>query len=243
LRPGLPQGRRIELLLRLRDEYGNIVSPRAFLPAAERYNLMPTIDRWVVRTALAALAGDSDHRVESCSINLSGQNLTDASFLSFILEQISRTAVPPGKLCFEITETAAVTHLERARDFISTLREAGCHFSLDDFGSGLSSFGYLKSLPVDFLKIDGRFVKDLLEDPVDRAMVDAINRMGHLMGLNTVAEFVESPAIMEELRSIGVDFAQGFAVSRPARFVLGRPSANDELGRPGAATMGRADLP
>jgi diguanylate cyclase (GGDEF)-like protein/PAS domain S-box-containing protein len=240
LRPGLSQGRRIELLLRLRDEQGNIVSPRAFLPAAERYNLMPTIDRWVVRTALAALAGDSDHRVESCSINLSGQNLTDASFLSFVLEQIRRHAVPPGKLCFEITETAAVTHLERARDVISTLREAGCHFSLDDFGSGLCSFGYLKSLPVDFLKIDGRFVKDLLEDPIDRAMVDAINRMGHLMGLNTVAEFVESPRIIEELRSIGVDFAQGFAVSQPARFVLGRPSAYDELGRPGAATMGRA---
>jgi diguanylate cyclase (GGDEF)-like protein/PAS domain S-box-containing protein len=240
LRSGLSQGRRIELLLRLRDEQGNIVSPRAFLPAAERYNLMPTIDRWVVRTALAALAGDSDHRVESCSINLSGQNLTDASFLSFVLEQIRRHAVPPGKLCFEITETAAVTHLERARDVISTLREAGCHFSLDDFGSGLSSFGYLKSLPVDFLKIDGRFVKDLLEDPIDRAMVDAINRMGHLMGLNTVAEFVESPTIIEELRSIGVDFAQGFAVSQPARFVLGRPSAYDELGRPGSATMGRA---
>ena len=240
LRSGLSQGRRIELLLRLRDEQGNIVSPRAFLPAAERYNLMPTIDRWVVRTALAALAGDSDHRVESCSINLSGQNLTDASFLSFVLEQIRRHAVPPGKLCFEITETAVVTHLERARDVISTLREAGCHFSLDDFGSGLSSFGYLKSLPVDFLKIDGRFVKDLLEDPIDRAMVDAINRMGHLMGLNTVAEFVESPAIIEELRSIGVDFAQGFAVSQPARFVLGRPSAYDELGRPGSATMGRA---
>jgi EAL domain-containing protein (putative c-di-GMP-specific phosphodiesterase class I) len=243
LRPGLSQGRRIELLLRLRDEDGSIVSPLAFLPAAERYNLMPTIDRWVVRTALAVLAGDSDHRLESCSINLSGQNLTDDSFLSFVLEQIGRHAVPPGKLCFEITETAAVTHLERARDFISTLRQAGCHFSLDDFGSGLSSFGYLKSLPVDFLKIDGRFVKDMLEDRIDRAMVDAINRMGHMMGLNTVAEFVESPAIIEELRNIGVDFAQGFATSRPAAFELGRQSvtAGDGPGGPEGTAMGRAD--
>ena len=243
LRPGLSRGRRIELLLRLRGEDGSIVSPQAFLPAAERYNLMPAIDRWVVRTALATLAGDSDHRVESCSINLSGQNLTDDSFLSFVLEQIGRHAVPPGKLCFEITETAAVTHLERARDFISTLRQAGCHFSLDDFGSGLSSFGYLKSLPVDVLKIDGRFVKYMLEDPIDQAMVDAINRMGHMMGLSTVAEFVESPAIIEELRSIGVDFAQGFAISRPAAFELGRPLATtgDEPGCPESATMGRAD--
>ena len=244
LRSGLSRGRRIELLLRMRDEDGNIVSPQVFLRAAERYNLMPTIDRWVVRTALATLAGDSDHLVESCSINLSGQNLTDDSFLGFVLEQIDRYGVLPSNLCFEITETAAITHLERAREFISTLRQAGCHFSLDDFGSGLSSFGYLKSLPVDFLKIDGRFVKDMLEDPIDRAMVDAINRMGHMMGLSTVAEFVESPAIIEALRSIGVDFAQGFAISRPAPFDLGRLSAiaGDEPRRPGAATVGRADL-
>ena len=244
LQPDQSRGRRVELLLRLRDEDGTIVSPQAFLPAAERYNLMPAIDRWVVRTALAILAGDGDYRIESCSINLSGQNLTDDSFLTFVLEQIGRNAVPPGKLCFEITETAAITHLERAREFISTLRQAGCHFSLDDFGSGLSSFGYLKSLPVDFLKIAGHFVTDMLEDPIDRAMVDAINRMGHMMGLSTVAECVESPAVIEELRSIGVDFAQGVALSRPAPFELGRPAgtAGDEPGRPGAAKMGRADL-
>lgn len=220
LRPSESRGRRIELLLRLRDKDGSIVSPLAFLPAAERYNLMPSIDRWVVRTALATLAGDSDQEVESCSINLSGQNLTDESFLSFVLDQIGRHAVPPGKLCFEITETAAVTHLEQARDFISTLRQAGCHFSLDDFGSGLSSFGCLKSLPVDFLKIDGRFVKDMLDDPIDRAMVDAINRMGHMMHLSTVAECVESPTMIEELKTIGVDFVQGFGVSRPEPFAL-----------------------
>jgi diguanylate cyclase (GGDEF)-like protein/PAS domain S-box-containing protein len=221
LRPGPSRGRRIELLLRMREEDGSIVSPLAFLPAAERYNLMPAIDRWVVRTALAALAGDRDDRVEFCSINLSGQNLADESFLGFVLEQIGRHGVPPGKLCFEVTETTAVTHLGRARDFISALRQTGCHFSLDDFGSGLSSFAYLKSLPVDFLKIHGRFVKDMLKDPIDRAMVDTINRFGHMLALRTVAEFVESAAVLEELRSIGVDFAQGSAIAPPAAFELG----------------------
>ena len=220
LRPGLSHGQRIELLLRLRDERGTVVSSETFLPAAERYNLMPSIDRWVVRTALATLADDNRHRVESCSINLSGHNLTDPSFLEFVLEQIGRNAILPEKLCFEITETAVVTHLEQAREFISTLRQVGCQFSLDDFGSGLSSFGYLKTLPVDFLKIDGRFVRDLLQDRVDHAMVDAINRTGHLMGLGTVAEFVESSAIVAELTRIGVDFAQGFAFSHPVPFAL-----------------------
>jgi diguanylate cyclase (GGDEF)-like protein/PAS domain S-box-containing protein len=245
LRPTLSRGRRIEVLLRLREQDGSIVSPLAFLPAAERYNLMPTIDRWVVRTALATLAGDSGQEVEACSINLSGQNLTDESFLRFVLEQIGRHAVPPGKLCFEITETAAVTHLEQARDFISALRQAGCHFSLDDFGSGLSSFGYLKSLPVDFLKIDGRFMKDMLDDPIDRAMVDTINRMGHMMGLSTVAECVENPAMIEELRIMGVDFAQGFGVSRPEPFALASSPgmASDEPGIRGRATTGGAHLP
>lgn len=218
LRLGLPRGRQIELLLRLRDEDGGLVSPQAFLAAAERYSLMPTLDRWVVRTALAKLAGDGGREVESCTINLSGQNLTDDGFLNFVMEQINRNGVPPAKLCFEMTETAAVTHLERARDFASTLREAGCHFSLDNFGNGLSSFGYLKSLPVDYLKIDGRLIKDMLEDPMDRAMVDAINRVGHVMSFSTVANFVENREVIEELRRIGVDFAQGFAISRPVPF-------------------------
>jgi diguanylate cyclase (GGDEF)-like protein/PAS domain S-box-containing protein len=234
LRPDLPVGRRIELLLGLRGEDGSLVSPSAFLPAAERYNLMPMIDRWVVRTALAQLVIDGAQAVESCSINLSSQSLTDESFPGFILEQIERTGMPPSKLCFEITETAAVTHLEQAREFISTLRRAGCHFSLDAFGSGLSSFGYLQSLSVDWLKIAGHFVKGMLDDPVDRAMVDAINRVGHVVGLSTVAQCVESPAMIEELRAMGVDFAQGFALSRPEPFELAStPSAGHAQDRAG----------
>ncbi len=206
-----------EVLLRLIDEAGRVVPPMAFIPAAERYNLMPTIDRWVVRTLLtwmkanlALLPADS-----SVSINLSGQSLGDDSFGDFIEEQLLSSGIPPSRICFEITETAAISNLSRALRLMSGLRARGCHFALDDFGSGLSSFAYLKNLPVDSIKIDGAFVRDMLNDPTDFAMVEAIARIGHVMGLKTIAEYVESEAIMHRLAELGVDFVQGFGIHRP----------------------------
>jgi diguanylate cyclase (GGDEF)-like protein/PAS domain S-box-containing protein len=206
-----------EVLLRLIDEAGRVVPPMAFIPAAERYHLMPTIDRWVVRTLMAwmkanllVLPADS-----SVSINLSGQSLGDDSFGDFIEEQLLASGIPPSRICFEITETAAISNLSRALRLMSALRARGCHFALDDFGSGLSSFAYLKNLPVDSIKIDGAFVRDMLNDPTDFAMVEAIARIGHVMGLKTIAEYVESEAIMHRLAELGVDFVQGFGIHRP----------------------------
>ncbi len=179
---------------------------------------MPTIDRWVVRTTLGKLReaqGPAEAPPFRCTINLSGQSLTDEHFLDFVLSQFHECDIPGEAVCFEITETAAITNLSRARTFIAILKEMGCDFALDDFGSGLSSFGYLKGLQVDYIKIDGGFVKDMVSDELDCAMVDSINQIGHVMGLKTIAEFVESEAIMEELRRLGVDFAQGYAIARP----------------------------
>jgi len=206
-----------ELLLRMRDEDGNIVPPEAFLPAAERYNLSVRLDRWVVREAFRLLTRDPDHleRLFLCSINLSGVSLADEDFLIFVTTELASTGVPPRKVCFEITETAAIANLPGAMRFIEVLRRLGCRFALDDFGSGLSSFAYLKSLPVDFLKIDGVFVKDIIEDPIDRELVRSINQIGHVMGKRTIAEFVETPEILSALSEIGVDYAQGFELGRP----------------------------
>ncbi len=212
-------GEHFEVLLRLIDETGNIVAPGVFLPAAEKYNLMPTIDRWVVRYLLSGhdefhrrLAGDGS---VTCSINLSGASLNDENFPAFLRERIAASRVPPQVLCFEITETVAIANLSRAAAFMRQLKEIGCCISLDDFGSGMSSFGYLKTLPVDYLKIDGLLVKNIAGDQTDLAMVEAINRIGHLMGLQTIAEFVENDAILAKLREIGVDFAQGFGLHKP----------------------------
>jgi diguanylate cyclase (GGDEF)-like protein len=211
-----------EVLLRMLDERGNVVPPMAFIPAAERYNLMPSIDRWVIRTALATLArlaaepgGDP---VELCAINLSGASIGDDRFLDFVREQLSHFAVPHQTICFEITETAAIANLDKAAKFINELKATGCRFSLDDFGAGMSSFAYLKHLPVDFLKIDGAFVKDMADDPIDRAMVEAINSVGHVMGKQTIAEFVDSDRVLKALEEIGVDYAQGYGVGRPRPF-------------------------
>jgi diguanylate cyclase (GGDEF)-like protein/PAS domain S-box-containing protein len=203
-----------EILLRMLDDDGAVVSPGSFLPAAERYNLMPRIDRWVVQQATQWLA-DHPKRTQCCSINLSGQSLGDEQLLDFILAQLKRTDLHPERVCFEITETAAITNLTRAVRFIGALREYGCRFLLDDFGSGLSSFGYLKNLPVDFLKIDGSFVRNIHRSPIDRAMVAAINDIGHVMGLRTVAEFVENEDIRTLLCHQGVDFGQGFGIALP----------------------------
>jgi diguanylate cyclase (GGDEF)-like protein/PAS domain S-box-containing protein len=206
-----------ELLVRMEDEAGNMVLPGAFLPVTERYNLSGRLDRWVISTAFRWFADHPAHleRLFLCAINLSGLSLGDEKFLAFVKAQFKKWRVPPEKLCFEITETVAITNLTDATVFIQSLKELGCRFALDDFGSGLSSFAYLKNLPVDFLKIDGIFVKDILDDPMDLAMVRSINEIGQVMGKQTIAEFVENDAILEKLREIGVDYAQGYGISRP----------------------------
>jgi EAL domain-containing protein (putative c-di-GMP-specific phosphodiesterase class I) len=151
----------------------------------------------------------------TCTVNLSGPSLCDEHFLEFIKRQFALYKVPYKHLCFEITETAAITNLAKAMDFISELRSLGCRFSLDDFGSGLSSFTYLKNMQVDYLKIDGSFVRDMVDDPMDAAMVSSINQIGHVMGLKTIAEFVENEAVLVKLREMGVDFVQGYGVEYP----------------------------
>lgn len=215
------QGEHYELLLRLREEDGRLVPPMAFIPAAERYNLMPAIDRWVIATFFEyAARRRNPSRGDTFAINLSGTSINDPSFLSYIIAQFERTGAAPQSICFEITETAAIANLTRATALMTALKEMGCRFSLDDFGSGLSSFGYLKNLPVDYLKIDGSFVKGILNDRVDRAMVDAINRVGHIIGIQTIAEFVDNDKVLEELRVIGVDFAQGYGIHQPQQLEL-----------------------
>jgi len=187
-----------ELLIRMQDEFGNMISPGAFLPAAELYGLSTKLDRWVLSSAFAWLDNHPRHvdELSLCAINLSGHSLGDEQFLDFVVDLFVTSRVPASKICFEITETAAIANLEHASRFIGTLKALGSRFALDDFGSGLSSFAYLKTLPVDFLKIDGMFIRDIHEDPIHLAMVQSINEVGHLMGMETVAEFVECDAIV-----------------------------------------------
>jgi diguanylate cyclase (GGDEF)-like protein/PAS domain S-box-containing protein len=211
------EGEHYEILLRMRDEMGNIVPPMAFIPAAERYGLMPLLDRWVIRNAFAQYKDRHPPGTHhgTCAINLSGTSICDEYVLAFIREQFHYYKVPPQAICFEVTETSAIANLTQAAVLIRELKAMGCRIALDDFGSGMSSFAYLKHLPVDYLKIDGGFVKDMIDDPIDHAMVEAINRIGHVMGIRTVAEFVENDLILEELRKMGVDFAQGYGVEKP----------------------------
>ena len=206
-----------EVLVRLRGEHGDLVPPGAFIPAAERYHLMPKIDRWVVSATLRWLAANLQRPgiASHYSINLSGQSLSDEGFLGFVVEQLEATGVPGEKICFEITETAAVATLGHAMRCVSVLKQKGCRFSLDDFGSGWSSFAYLKSLAVDFLKIDGSFVKDMARNPLDLAIVSSVVQIGHAMGLQTIAEFVETVEILNRLHGAGVDYAQGYAIGKP----------------------------
>jgi diguanylate cyclase (GGDEF)-like protein/PAS domain S-box-containing protein len=208
---------RCELLLRLEDETGDVVPPGAFLPAAERYDLAVAIDQWVVSHALDWLAAHPSFidQVAHCAINLSGHSLADTKMAAFIESQFQTTKVPPGKICFEVTETAAIANLGAAATLFDRLKELGCKFALDDFGTGLSSFGYLKNLPVDYLKIDGIFVKDIAGDPIDFAIVKSINELGHVTGKKTIAEFAENDAIVEKLRALEVDYAQGYSIGRP----------------------------
>lgn len=221
------EGEHMELLLRLRDGDGDkLIPPGAFIPAAERFGMMSAIDRWVVRTALRTIAsrGTLTYRA-TYSINLSGVTLTDDLFQTFLRDALASTGVAPELLCFEITETSAVANLERATAFIESMRQLGCRFALDDFGVGMSSLTYLKRLPVDYLKIDGSFVREMLIDRSDRATVEMINHLAHMAGKKTIAEFVETPAILAALKEMGVDYAQGYAVSRPSPFLAGAEEA------------------
>jgi diguanylate cyclase (GGDEF)-like protein len=207
----------LEIMLRMQDGNGKLVPPGAFIPAAERYNLMASLDRWVITETLKWLKTNAScaERFGKCSVNISGQSVSDARFLDYLMELLSDPAIPAHKICFEITETSAIINLNEASEFITRLRGAGCSFALDDFGSGISSFAYLKNLPVDYLKIDGAFVRDIVDDPIDAAMVRSINEIGHVMGKKTIAEFVENEDILDMLRKIGVDYAQGYAIGAP----------------------------
>ena len=210
-----------EILLRLFDRNGILIPPMKFIPAAEHYDLMPTIDRWVISTFFASYQKYCQSNESSSisktiyTINLSGSSINSEQFFVFLKEQLAIHDIVPEKICFEITETAAIANLTKAAQFISEIKDLGCSFALDDFGSGMSSLAYLKNLPVDYLKIDGNFVKNIVDDPIDRATVECFNRIGEVMNIQTIAEFVENDAIMAQLREIGVNYAQGYGIERP----------------------------
>ena len=219
-----------ELLLRMRDEHGKLVMPDMFIPAAERYNLMSKLDRWVIHEALTQLADrnpESDTARFTIAINLSGTSLSEDRFLEYVIDELEKQKLPADAICFEITETAAISNLSRVIHFMQVLKKLGCKFSLDDFGSGLSSFTYLKNLPVDYLKIDGQFIHNVAEDPVDESMVMAINQVGKAMGIKTIAERVESKEVLDKLSELGVEFAQGYYIARPASVQTFEPWADD----------------
>ncbi|MBA1291742.1 EAL domain-containing protein [Pseudomonas lurida] len=226
----------IEILLRLHDEAGRIILPDSFIPAAERYGLMTSLDRWVVENVFKIIARCQQERpgrsMAMCAINLSGITIGDDDFLGFLHEKFETYRIAPEMICFEITETSAIANLGSAIRFINELKALGCHFSLDDFCAGMSSFAYLKHLPVDFLKIDGSFVKDMLDDPINRAMVEVINHIGHVMGKRTIAEFVETPQIEQALLDIGVDYAQGYLIEQPQLFTFDSLQCRPERPQP-----------
>jgi diguanylate cyclase (GGDEF)-like protein/PAS domain S-box-containing protein len=220
--------RSYELLLRMRDEFGRVIPPGAFLPAAERYNLSQRLDRWVVAAAFAWLAANprAADQIGRVFVNLSSDSVSDPQLLEFIRDQMRLTGVPGHKLGFEITETAAMGNLTRANQLLSGLRSLGCSFGLDDFGSGISSFTYLKALAVDFVKIDGLFVGNIVNDAVDLEMVRSITDIAHVMGKKVIAESVESDDVLAKLRELGVDYAQGFALGVPGSLeIIGSESA------------------
>jgi diguanylate cyclase (GGDEF)-like protein len=224
LDPEADEGVHVELLLRMRDPAGGAILPGAFIGAAERYGLMPAVDRWVIRSALANFSRlhPCGAQLHSCSINLSGASVEDDGLADFILDSVATFGVQPQRLCFEITETVAVRDLQRVAQVIERLRAAGCRIALDDFGVGMSSFGYLKSLPVDSIKIDGSFVRDLGREPVSRIIIDAVTRIGHERQLQVLAEWVEEESVLSVLRELGVDYAQGFLLHRPERVMFQR---------------------
>jgi EAL domain-containing protein (putative c-di-GMP-specific phosphodiesterase class I) len=203
----------------MRSEDGTLVAPGEFIPAAERYNVMPMIDRWVVQQALQSLAhvqgAAPSETPYTISVNLSGTSLNDDGFLEFLISELQNHSLSHGAVCFEITETAAIANLAKVNHFMREVKSRGCLFSLDDFGSGLSSFMFLKSLPVDFLKIDGQFIQNVTVDNIDRSMVMAITQIGQAMGIRTIAERVESVPVLQALAAIGVEYAQGFLIAEP----------------------------
>jgi Amt family ammonium transporter len=213
----LAHGPAIEVLVRLIGEDGTVIVPGEFLKAAERYRLMSLVDRWVVQTALSAL-GRGALRLpagRSLSINLSGQTLGDAQFLEFVVDCLDRTGVPPAQVCFEVTESSVVANLDYARRFIGVLHGMGCQFALDDFGSGLGSFTNLKTLPMDFLKIDGAYTRDLGSDAVNQAMVAAMIKLARTLDFQIIAEQVEDTASLEAARGMGIQYIQGYILGRP----------------------------
>jgi diguanylate cyclase (GGDEF)-like protein/PAS domain S-box-containing protein len=217
-----------EILLRLVDESGELVLPMAFIPAAERYHLIPAIDQWVIRTFFSQYEKHQQQFIGNgkvgrnglYTINLSGGSVNSEEFMAFLKGQFAEHNIAPQRICFEITETTAIANLDQAAQLIHSLKELGCRFALDDFGSGMSSLAYLKNLPVDYLKIDGGFIKDIDRDRIDYAMVDSFNRLSHLMGIQTIAECVESESVLKQLQKIGVDYAQGFCIDKPSPLVF-----------------------
>lgn len=206
-----------EVLLRMLDENGELIAPGHFLGAAEQFGLMIDIDKWVLRHALEWLSAHTGvHQQHRLAINLSGQSMSSRPFLDALIDMLKTSHINLQHICFEITETAAIENMEKATQFINAVRAMGCEFALDDFGSGMSSFAYLKNLPVNYLKIDGSYVRDLIQNPVDRSMVEAVNQIGHAMGMKTIAEFVEDEATLGALAVIGVDYAQGYGIAKPA---------------------------
>jgi len=216
LHPGRSRPPMREILVRMLDEDGQLQTPSAFIPAAERYGMMTAIDRWVVNQACTALERCSVSPDEVLSINISSQSMGDDGFLDFVVGQLRRRDLDPRRCCFEITETAAITNWSRALKLVTTLKAMGCRFALDDFGSGMSSFAYLQNLPVDLVKIDGRFVRHMTRNPTDRAMVEAIHHVAHAMGIATIAECVEDTQSLESIEKLGTDYAQGFVIEYPA---------------------------
>jgi len=208
--PGRPH---YELLLRMLDDDGQLIPPVAFLRAAERYDLMASVDRWVLRHALDHIARDPGNAIYG--VNLSSQSIGDDHFLEFLNQQLANSRADMRRICFEITETATIANWAKAQKFVTSLRERGCQFALDDFGSGMSSFSYLKNLPVQYIKIDGAFVRDMANERLDHATVEAISRVAKVLGVHTIAEFVESEETLRTLHALGVDYAQGFAIHRP----------------------------
>lgn len=208
-----------EVLISMQDETGKTLPPGGFIPAAERYGLMPMIDRWVLKTTFDWLEENSNLQssIDFVSINLSGASFSDESFLDFIQSELVNRSFSPDKICFEITETAAMQQMQKAIHFIDEVKRTGCRFALDDFGSGMASFGYLKNFSVDFIKVDGSFVKDLINDPLSRAVVDSIHRIARVMQISTIAEHAEDQETLEVLKSIGIDYVQGYIISRPEK--------------------------